>query len=129
VNKVMRDIRLIRRSNRNARLFGVCAGIAQWADLDVRTFQILTFLVVLFTGFFPGAVIYIILALVIPADDKSYSDPYFHNTYEKENDSYSEKTTDELRKEYEELKKKVESMENDMFDKEKDWDQRFHEDK
>ncbi|MGD1821007.1 MAG: PspC domain-containing protein [Pleomorphochaeta sp.] len=122
----MKDIKLIRRSNRNARIFGVCAGIAQWAELDVRTFQIFAFLIVLFTGFFPGAVIYIILALIIPAESSSSNYYYDDN---REEDPYSDKTTDELRKEYEELKKKVESMENDMFDKEKDWDQRFHEEK
>ena len=121
----MKDIRLIRRSNRDARIFGVCAGIAQWAELDVRTFQIFTFLIILFTGFFPGAIIYVVLALVIPADN-SYSNNYYYNKYEDKEDPYYDKTTDELRKEYEELKKKVESMENDMFDKEIDWDQRFH---
>jgi phage shock protein C len=123
----MRDIRLIRRSNKGARIFGVCSGIAQWADLDIRTFQIFAFLIVLFTGFFPGAVIYIILALVIPSENTS-SNPYYER-YEEKEDPYYDKTTDELRKEYEELKKKVETMENEMFDKEKDWDQRFHEDK
>ncbi len=120
-----RDIRLIRRSNRNARIFGVCSGIAQWAELDVKTFQTIMFLVVLFTGFFPGAIIYLLLAIVIPADDYSPS----YTTYEDKDDPYYDKTTDELRKEYENLKKKVETMENDMFDKEKDWDQRFHENK
>lgn len=120
----MKDVRLIRRSNRNARIFGVCAGIAQWADLDVRTFQIFAFLIVLFTGFFPGAIIYIILALIIPAENSSTT---YYEKYDQKDDPYYDKTTDELRKEYEELKKKVESMENDMFDKEKDWDQRFHE--
>jgi phage shock protein C len=124
----MKDVRLIRRSNRNARIFGVCSGIAQWAELDVKTFQTFAFLIVLFTGFFPGAVIYIILALVIPAGDTNYN-PYHNSTYERDTDSFSDKTTDELRKEYEELKKKVETMENEMFDKEKAWDQRFHEEK
>lgn len=120
-----RDIRLIRRSNRNARIFGVCAGLAQWAELDIKTFQTIVFLVVLFTGFFPGAVIYLILAIIIPAEDTSN----YYSTYEDKDDPYYDKTTDELRKEYEDLKKKVETMENDMFDKEKDWDQRFHENK
>jgi len=123
----MRDIRLIRRSNRQARIFGVCSGIAQWADLDIKTFQTFAFLIVLFTGFFPGAVIYVILALIIPSENED-SNPYYKK-YEREEDPYYDKTTDELRKEYEELKKKVETMEDEMFDKEKDWDQRFHEEK
>lgn len=122
----MRDIRLIRRSSKHARIFGVCSGIAQWADLDIKTFQVFAFLIVLFTGFFPGAIIYIILALIIPSENSS--SPYY-SEYETEEDPYYDKTTDELRKEYEELKKKVEAMENEMFDKEKDWDQRFHEEK
>lgn len=123
----MKDIRLMRRSNRYARIFGVCAGIARWAELDIKTFQTLTFLIVLFTGFFPGAVIYLILAIIIPAENESTN--YYYKDNEDKDDPYFDKTTDELRKEYEDLKKKVETMENDMFDKEKDWDQRFHEDK
>ena len=123
----MRDFRQIRRSNKKAQIFGVCSGIAQWADLEIKTFQTLSFLIVLFTGFFPGALIYLILALVIPSEEVStYS---YNNNYKEDDSFYSEKTTEELRKEYEELKKKVETMENEMFDKEKDWDQRFHEEK
>lgn len=123
------DITSIRRDNSRAKIFGVCAGIARWADLDVRTFQTIVFLIVLFTGFFPGAFIYLILALIIPADDSVYTSSkrrhHKHSTiYEDDDDD--ERTNEELRTEYENLKKKVETMENEMFDKERDWDQRFH---
>jgi phage shock protein C len=33
---------------------------------------------------------------------------------------------EELKAEYERLKQKVEKMENEMFNKERDWDNRFH---
>lgn len=118
------DIRSIRRDNSRARIFGVCAGIARWADLDVKTFQTIVFLIVLFTGFFPGAFIYLILALIIPADEETASYRRHHDTIYEDDDD--DRSNDELRKEYENLKKKVESMENEMFDKERDWDQRFH---
>lgn len=124
-----KDIRKIRRYNQRGKIFGVCAGIAIWADLEVEKFQTIVFLVVLFTGFIPGAIIYLILSLIIPAYDSTSSshgyDRYSNNhPYE---DTDDDRSNDELKAEYENLKHKVEEMENEMFDKERDWDKRFHE--
>lgn len=124
-----KDIRKIRRYPQRAKIFGVCAGIAIWADLEVKKFQTIIFLIVLFTGFFPGAVIYLILALLIPPYENSGNN-YNYDKYSDDqpySDSYSEKSNEDLKAEYENLKHKVENMENDMFDKEREWDKKFHE--
>jgi phage shock protein C len=123
-----KDIRKIRRYTERGKIFGVCAGIAIWADLEVEKFQTIVFLIVLFTGFFPGAIIYIILSLLIPEYNKPFSDKY--DRYSREHvyeDSDDDRSNEDLKSEYENLKHKVESMENEMFDKEREWDKRFHE--
>lgn len=120
------NINSIRRYTKNAKIFGVCSGLAIWADLDIDKFRLIAFLVVLFTGFFPGAVIYLILALLIPAADEYdsyYSRRHNGSPYRDDDD---DRSNDDLKDEYEELKRKVEDMESSLFDKEKDWDQRFN---
>lgn len=57
--------RLIRSGNK--MLAGVCAGIAEYAGLDVSLVRILVVLVVLTTGVFYGLLIYLVAALVMPA--------------------------------------------------------------
>jgi phage shock protein C len=139
--KYRRNITNIRRTP-DGRIFGVCSGLAHWANLDVDKFELIVFLVTLFTGFFPMAIMYIVLALVIPAEEEYEEDEprsFFKDFYnyhketkgQRKNYTYHakdrEQSNDSLKREYEELKKKVEEMESHVFDKENDWDNRFHE--
>ncbi|MCH3917495.1 MAG: PspC domain-containing protein [Spirochaetia bacterium] len=145
-----RDIRDIRRTD-DGRIFGVCSGIAHWAQLDARKFELIVFIIVVCTGFFPGALIYLALSLLIPMEGEAYQTRYtrrhhhhHHDSYESTHSSYTSnpyyeeesdeeeeedtRSTEDLKKEYNDLKRKVEDMESQMFDKERDWDMRFHED-
>jgi phage shock protein C len=72
------------------------------------------------TGIFPGALIYLIAALIIPMNPE---DTYNSTSY---TDDAPDASEEELKAEYERLKQKVEKMENEMFNKERDWDNRFH---
>ncbi len=118
-------------------ILGVATGLAEWRAFPVDTTRLIVFIVVCCTSFIPGALVYLILAIILPAqteDDiisesewnksnrKTYRDNYEDVDYE---EVKSEKSTEDLKREYEELKRKVESMENEMFDREKDWDERF----
>lgn len=118
-------------------ILGVATGLAEWRAFPVDTTRLIVFIAVCCTSFIPGALIYLILAIILPAqteDDiisesewnksnrKTYRDNYEDVDYE---EVKSEKSTEDLKREYEELKRKVESMENEMFDREKDWDERF----
>lgn len=129
------------------QVFGVCQGLADWRDLPVGPVRLIVLLATIFTGIFPGVAIYLLAALFIPANPyeterpaggrsdwhrahdfnnwHGHQDDPIHGAYE----AYDEdnRSTDELKEEYERLKKKVEKMEEEMFDKERDWDQRFHE--
>ena len=139
----MSDIRTKRwtRSPRGT-ILGVATGLAEWRGFPVDMTKLIVFIIVCCTSFIPGTILYIILAAVLPVQtekdivsesewqrmDKSFnfsfkhSDPYQDVKYE---EVKTEKSTEELRREYEELKRKVEKMESEMFDREKDWDERF----
>ena len=88
------------------KIFGVVTGLAEWRGLDPGMTRLIVFLIVLFTGVFPGIAIYLALALVLPpqADDdiaggKGRSD-------------------DPIYAEWEEAGAK-------SYDEERDWDERF----
>ena len=103
------------------KIFGVCTGLAEWRDLPADPVRLIVFLVVLATGIFPGALIYLIVALLIPMNpETSYSDETIYS------DGTPNQSEAELKAEYERLKRKVEKMESEMFNKERDWDDRFH---
>jgi phage shock protein C len=52
-------------------LAGVCGGIARWLGWDSTAVRILYVLLSVFTVAFPGTIVYIILALVMPLEDES----------------------------------------------------------
>ena len=103
------------------KIFGVCTGLAEWRDLPADPVRLIVFLVVLATGIFPGALIYLAAALVIPMN------PGYESSSTIYRDEEPTQSDEELKAEYERLKKKVEKMESEMFNKERDWDDRFRE--
>ena len=52
-------------------LAGVCAAIANYANIDVTVVRVAYFLLTLFTAF-SGVIIYFILMLIIPEEDNRY---------------------------------------------------------
>jgi phage shock protein PspC (stress-responsive transcriptional regulator) len=47
---------------------GVCGGLARWLDWDPTAVRILYVLISIFSVAFPGIFVYIILALIMPAE-------------------------------------------------------------
>ncbi|MFA5571153.1 MAG: PspC domain-containing protein [Sphaerochaetaceae bacterium] len=101
---------------RDGKIFGVCQGIADWKDLNVDYLRLIVGISILVTGLFPGALIYALVALLIPMEPT--------RVY-RENQS-SRYSHEDLRSTFDRLKRKVQGMEDEIFDKERDWDQRFH---
>ena len=56
------------RSRDNKILTGLSAGIAKYSDLDVTLVRVLWIVALIVTGFVPVAVIYFIMAAVIPEE-------------------------------------------------------------
>jgi phage shock protein C len=57
------------RSRDDRMIAGVCGGIAKWLGWDPTAVRALYVLVSFFSAAFPGIIVYIILALVMPAED------------------------------------------------------------
>jgi phage shock protein PspC (stress-responsive transcriptional regulator) len=60
--------RRLTRSSTNRMLAGVCGGLAQYLNMDPTLLRLLFVLLTFFTGFIPGFIIYIVMALVVPLD-------------------------------------------------------------
>jgi phage shock protein C len=48
---------------------GVCGGLARWLGWDSTAVRILYVLISIFSVAFPGMIVYVILALVMPTDE------------------------------------------------------------
>ncbi|MDD2405685.1 MAG: PspC domain-containing protein [Sphaerochaetaceae bacterium] len=99
--------------SRNGKVFGVCQGFADWRELPVDIIRLIVIVAILTTGFFPGVVIYALLALIIPIE------PAFNDTSSREKvfGTYahpSGKSYDNFAKE-------------STINKEREWDKRFYE--
>jgi phage shock protein C len=62
------DIKKPLRRSRNKMIAGVCGGIAEWLNVDPTLVRIGYVLLSIFSAAFPGILVYIILAIVIPKE-------------------------------------------------------------
>jgi phage shock protein C len=62
--------RRLRRSTGDRMLVGVCGGLGHYLGIDSTLIRVLYAVVTVFTALVPGILLYVILALVVPADDQ-----------------------------------------------------------
>lgn len=122
---------------RNSEVFGVCKGVANWAELPVGPIRLGVILLAIFSGFFPVLAVYILLAIFLPVEPlyKSHfsdrDEEGFKEDFKREYRENRKRTVHDIKDEFEKLKRKVAGMEDDILhdqDKEKDWDSRFNKD-
>ncbi|MGA3087636.1 MAG: PspC domain-containing protein [Terriglobales bacterium] len=56
------------RSRTDRKIGGVCAGLAQYLQLDISLVRILWFFITLACGIFPGVVAYVLAWIIIPEE-------------------------------------------------------------
>ena len=56
------------RSRADRKIAGVCAGLAQYLDLDTSLVRILWFFITLACGIFPGIIAYVLGWIIIPEE-------------------------------------------------------------
>lgn len=54
------------KSEDNKILAGVFGGLGEYMDVDPTILRLIFLLIVVFTGFFPGVILYIVAALIVP---------------------------------------------------------------
>jgi phage shock protein C len=50
------------------KLSGVCGGLAEYMNVDATIVRLLYVFLTLFTGFFPGIILYVVAALIAPKE-------------------------------------------------------------
>jgi phage shock protein C len=112
--------------SRNGIILGVCRGVAEYFDFSVFWARTIVFILFLFSGFWPIAVLYFIAALlmkpepVIPIQTEDQQE--FYDSY-----VYSRKgATDRLKRRYNNLDRRIQRMEHTVTAREFDWDQRLN---
>jgi phage shock protein PspC (stress-responsive transcriptional regulator) len=60
----------LQRSLDNRMIGGVCGGLAKWLGWDPTLTRVLYVLVSIFSAAFPGLLVYIILWIVMPSEER-----------------------------------------------------------
>lgn len=68
----MSDVKKMERPRTGRVMAGVCAAIANYANLDVTVVRVIYVLLTFFTAF-SGVIIYFILTLLIPEEKKQFN--------------------------------------------------------
>ncbi|HUM05971.1 MAG TPA: PspC domain-containing protein [Terriglobales bacterium] len=56
------------RSRTNRTIAGVCAGMGHYLDIDISLLRLIWVLVVVFSGIFPGVLVYVLAWIIIPEE-------------------------------------------------------------
>ncbi len=113
--------------SRHGEILGVCQGLADWRELPVGPVRLLLIVIAVSTGIFPVLILYIIAGILLPLEpshrdfsdmehDEDIKDHYHRNQHH---------TVNDIKDKFDDLKERVSKMEDDVFDREKDWDQKF----
>lgn len=57
------------RDKQHAMIAGVCSGLAKYLDIDPTVMRVAYVLLSIFTAAFPGILVYVILWIVMPAEE------------------------------------------------------------
>ena len=72
--------RKLYKSNTDKKIDGVCAGLAEFLEIDVTIIRLIWVCAVLFAG--TGVLLYIIAALVVPRKPAAFQAPVINETPE-----------------------------------------------
>lgn len=56
------------RSKKDRVIAGVCGGLAEYFNVDSAMLRLIWVLIVIFTGFVPGVLTYIVAILIVPQE-------------------------------------------------------------
>lgn len=110
---------------RHGVVFGVCRGLANHFDFSLFWVRVIAAGLILFTGVWPGVVLYILAALlmkpepVLPAasaEEREFCDRYAHARHD---------AAQRLRRRYDHLDDRIRRMEDVVTSREFDWDRRL----
>jgi phage shock protein C len=110
--------------SRKGMIFGVCQGIADWSGLTAGYVRLALVVLTILTGFFPFGLLYLLAAFFLPVEP-SYNERERRSWYR----SSVRKGFYDLRQEFDDLASRFNRAEKHEYSRERDWDNRFKEDR
>lgn len=107
--------------SRRGLLFGVCRGLAEYFDISVFWTRVLALAALVFTGFWPVGVIYLLAALVMKREPGPWTPPYREYWY----NAHSEAAR-ACRRAADSLDARLSRMERAASEHMRDWDARLY---
>lgn len=105
------------RIPREAKLMGVCAGLADYLGVNVTGIRFLTILAVLITGIWPLLFVYFILGFVLDPQPADLYEDKVEEEFWKETRRSPEWTSSELRRRFRDIDRRTAEMEAYMTSK------------
>lgn len=111
--------------SRKGIIFGICQGLADYADLNVFWVRAAAVIALIITGFWPMVLIYVVAAIFLkPAPVVQFTDEEDWNFYQAYV-SDRKMALSRLKRRCEALDRRTRRMENVVTKREYDWDRRF----
>ncbi len=124
---------MIRSYSRTARIYrsrrgvilGVCRGLAEYLDVRVLWVRVIAVVLLISTGFWPFAGLYLLAALVLKPEPmlplQTEGEQEFYNSY-----AHSRTAgLNRLRRTFDQLDRRIRRMENMVTNREYDWERRL----
>ena len=111
--------------SRKGVVLGVCRGFAEYFDISLFWVRIITLGILIFTGFWPIGVVYLVAALLLKPEPvipfASEAEHEFYDTYA----SSRSMGIQRLKREFERLSRRLHRMEGIVTSKDFSWERRF----
>jgi len=110
---------------RDGWLFGVCKGIAEYLDISVGWTRLITFVIFLFTGFWPIVGLYLLAVVLMKPEPvlplESVDDREFYHSYV----SSRPRALHRVKQAFDRLERRIRRMEDIVTARDYDWESRL----
>jgi len=112
--------------SRKGIVLGVCRGIAEYFDFSVFWVRAVALMLLLFTGFWPIAILYFVAALLMKPEpvmplhtqeEEEFYDSYLHSR---------KRAVDRLKRRYDHIERRIQRLEDTVTAREFDWERRLN---
>ena len=107
--------------SRRGMLFGVCKGLADHFNISVFWLRLITFILFLFTGFWPVGVLYVVAGLLLKIEPvsplRSERDEEFYEDYTRSRESAIQR----IRRKFDNIERRIQRMEHTVTSREFNW--------
>ncbi len=112
----LRSSKSLHRS-RSGAVFGVCRGLAAYFEFPVFWVRLFCAVLIVFTGFWPGLILYVLAALLMKPEPVAGAGP--------EKPAAARPSREDFRKRLADLERRIRDMEDRVTSREFDWERRL----